>query len=112
MDMKNEHAKLLILKYIENQKSEQIAQIMNCTLRTYFRKSALAHESFYKNLCVLGYDEQKLKQMLKGEAWIMSVYNDFCQQTNLEDSKTATFFNDRIKNNIFLEIKKVTFCAS
>ena len=110
--MKTEHAKILIMKYIENQKSEYIAKAINCTLRTYFRKSVLALESFYKNLCILGYDENKLKQMLKDEAWIMSVYNDFCQQSSIEDGKTATFFIDRIKNNIFLEIKKVTCCAS
>ena len=110
--IKPEYAKLLIFKYIENQKCDQIAKNIKCTQRTYFRKCALAHESFYKTLCVLGYDAQKLKQMLKGEAWIMSVYNEFCEQECAEETKTATFFNDKIKSNIFLEIKKVTFCAS
>ena len=110
--MKPEYAKILILKYIENQKGEQIAKTINCTLRTYFRKSGLALENFYKTLCVLGYDSDKLTKMLKGEKWIMSVYYDFCQQQGGEESKTTTFFIDKIKNNIFLEIKKVSFCAS
>lgn len=77
--MKEIDANLLIEKYIDGRKAKEIAERYNLSLRSAFRKLALAEESFDKKLNLLGYDDEKLSKMLKDERWIINVYDRFAQ---------------------------------
>lgn len=67
-------AKLLIKKYFDGEKCREIAQDMDISMRTLFRKLESAQTSFSKNLKLKGYDDEKIFQMLKNEKWIVNVY--------------------------------------
>ena len=101
-------AKILIFKYVDNKKCEEISSMLGCTTRTYFRKINLAHKSFYKALTRLGYDEEKLEQMLKNEKWILNVYKDFCDEESQIIEAESKLFLERLKRNIYFELKKVS----
>jgi len=77
--MKEIDANLLIEKYIDGRKAKEISERYKLSLRSAFRKLALAEESFNKKLNLLGYDDEKLSRMLKDERWIINVYDRFAQ---------------------------------
>ena len=77
--IKEVDANFLIEKYIDGRKTKDIALKHNVSLRSAFRKLALAEEAFDKKLNILGYDDKKISDMLKDETWIKNVYTRFCQ---------------------------------
>ena len=102
-------ARMLILKYIDNKKSTEIAERFNICLRTFFRKLNHAFDSFTKRLNRLGYTSEKLKEMLKEEKWIMEIYNKLnTEHNNIDTSFESIEFNRQIKSSLILEFKKVS----
>lgn len=75
---------LLALCYMDNAKSEEIAEMMNVSIRTFFRKKNEALNSFAKNLLLKGFTREKLEEMFCGEGWLNSLY---FRNKDLEDSK-------------------------
>lgn len=69
------YRQLLALSYIDGVKSEEIAEIMHISMRTFFRKKNEAIESFSKNLVINGYTKEKLESMFCGEDWLKNLYN-------------------------------------
>ena len=69
------YRQLLALAYVDNVKSEKIAEIMHISLRTFFRKKNEALNSFSKNLVLQGYTPEKLESMFYGEHWLKNLYN-------------------------------------
>ena len=69
----------MIEKYIDGRRAKEIAERYDLSLRSTFRKLALAEESFDKKLNLLGYDDEKISKMLKDEHWIINVYDRFAQ---------------------------------
>ncbi len=72
-----EFAQILIEKYIDNDKSEDIALRHNLSMRTYFRRLIQAEEQFASKACELGFNESRLNILLANEKWIKEVYNSF-----------------------------------
>ena len=75
---------LLALCYMDNAKSEEIAEMMNVSIRTFFRKKNEALNSFAKNLAIKGFTSEKLEGMFCGESWLNNLY---IRNKELEDSK-------------------------
>ena len=76
--------RLLALCYMDNAKSEDIANMMNISIRTFFRKKNEALNSFAKNLLMQGFTKEKLEKMFCGEAWLNNLYS---RNQEFEDSK-------------------------
>ncbi len=72
-----ECAQILIEKYIDNDKSEEIAQRHGLAMRTYFRRLAEAEETFRSQMSRYGYNDEKLDNLFSEERWIMDIYNSF-----------------------------------
>ena len=104
--MDKELAKILILKFFEGKKCDEIANLIHCSTRTYFRKLTVAYSAFYVALVNLGYDENRLEMMLKNENWIMLVYEDFSSYEKSFDIESE-IFKQHIRRNLYFELKKV-----
>lgn len=82
--MTTTHRQLLALCYMDNVKSEDIANMMHISLRTFFRKKNEALNSFAKNLLMQGFSKDKLEAMFCGEDWLNNLY---VRNKDFEDSK-------------------------
>lgn len=81
-------AKILIFKYVDKLKSREIAPKMGIALRSVFRKLESAEQSFKSELIASGYNDIKLKDMLKDEVWINQTYNALAKKDeNFEFTK-------------------------
>lgn len=67
-------AKILALKYFDRMSSLDIANVMQLSERTYFRKLNNAHDSFESWLAVHGFDSKYFEKNFSGEGWITEVY--------------------------------------
>lgn len=68
-------AQILIERYMDNEKSADIAKRHNLAERTYFRRLTEALENFSFTLAKLGFSENRLLDYISTEKWIMEVYN-------------------------------------
>ena len=73
----SEFARILVLKYIDKIKSETASQVLNISMRSYFRKINLAIDEFALQLKKFGYNSKKLYEIFKNENWIMEMYNSY-----------------------------------
>lgn len=78
--LQSDDIKLLVLTYFDLMKSQQVADAMDISIRTFFRRKKLATESFGKALKLEGYDNQKLQNWLSGENWLIGVFESNLQQ--------------------------------
>lgn len=78
---------ILIEKYIEGESSDNIAESLNLSPRTYFRRLTQAEEQFLNNLTLQGFNSKKLNSYLAEEKWILDVYKNFSRNNveNFED---------------------------
>lgn len=67
---------ILKLAYMEGIKSEFIAQILNISLRSYFRLKMKALENFKQQLNELRYGIKFFKLEYETENWISAIYNE------------------------------------
>lgn len=93
---------LLALSYIDNVKSEEIAEIMHVSLRTFFRKKNEALNSFAKNLLALGFNKSKLEDMFYNETWLNNLYNrnlelDENREYSIEKDNKYRFFKSVLR---------------
>ena len=75
------HSQILIEKYIDGNKAKEIAEKLNLTMRTYFRRLEGAEDEFAANLRMMGYNDEKIARELAGEKWISEIYNSFTNKT-------------------------------
>lgn len=75
-------AQILIERYIDNEKSANIAKRHNLAERTYFRRLSEALENFSSTLAKFGFNEKKLLDYISTEKWIMEVYNKIYNARN------------------------------
>ena len=68
-------AKVLIEKYVDDAKAQDIAQIHDISIRTVFRIINNAEKSFSARLRLQGWSDLKLRVMIKDEMWIKNVFN-------------------------------------
>lgn len=62
--------KALILRYFENKDYLQTAQILNCSVRTFFRHIKQGIKSFTNIRKNLGLSDEYLEDLYKGEEWV------------------------------------------
>lgn len=74
------HASILIEKYVDGGKAQEIAERYNLSLRTYFRRLNMAENEFSCNLSMMGYDDKKISQYLSTEKWIEEIYRRYSSQ--------------------------------
>lgn len=70
-------AKILIERYVDDAKTQDIAKMHSVSIRTVFRIMNNAEKSFSTRLKLLGWSDLKLRVMLKDEMWIKNVFNQF-----------------------------------
>lgn len=73
------YAQLLIEKYIDEEISDRIALKHGLNVRTYFRKSSQAENTFTNLMSKEGFNDEKLNTYLSSEKWIVEVYEKFKQ---------------------------------
>lgn len=69
-----EDAEILIEKFFDGVKIRELVERHDISMRTAFRKLEGATKSFASVLVAKGFDDERLKDMLKNEHWIMQVY--------------------------------------
>lgn len=77
MEMPQELAQLLIERYMDGERGEDIALRHNFTFRTYFRRLLKAEDFFSAVMASKGIDEKTLSQNLKQEKWVVDIYKSF-----------------------------------
>lgn len=86
-------AQLLIEKYVDGLKNKNMADNLNVGLRTIFRRIDSAEMSLKSKLSAKGYNDEKLKCMLKNEAWIINTYNIIASKN--EDVELSNAYLDK-----------------
>ncbi len=76
-EMPPHQAQLLIERYIDGERGEDIASRHNFTFRTYFRRLQKAEDVFTSIMAGKGVDEKTLSQSLKKEKWVTDIYKNF-----------------------------------
>ena len=74
--MDKEGKRIITLAYFDSCKSDQISEILGVSLRTYFRKKAMAFNKFTQIIKEIGYDESFFEMEYSQEKWFMAIYND------------------------------------
>ncbi|MDD4211232.1 MAG: DUF1492 domain-containing protein, partial [Clostridia bacterium] len=81
--------KLLILKYVDRVKGEDIAKKFNVSNRTFFRRSNTAMKSFELGLKRHFKNHNTIFEMCKKEAWIIDLFNKLYEQ-ELQNNQVMT----------------------
>lgn len=79
-------ALLLVAKYINRMKIQEISEKYSISTRSIFRKLTDAEAKFLYALSTKGFTSHKLKEMLKNEHWIMNYYNELTMKNNSDFS--------------------------
>lgn len=93
--LERESAQLLIEKYIDNDRGEDIALRHGFPQRTYYRRQNEAENAFTAYMALQGFNEKKLNEYLAKENWIMEVYNNFKTK---EFDEITFFLNKKVEN--------------
>ena len=68
-------ARILIARHIDGTKRRVLAEKQGVSIRTVFRQIEKAEKAFNKHLLYKGYDDEKLKNWLASEKWILGIYD-------------------------------------
>ncbi len=74
-DMDEKDANVLIQKYVDGLRNKDLAESQCVGLRTIFRKVEKAELAFKGKIVSKGFNDIRLKDMLKDEIWINNAYN-------------------------------------
>lgn len=103
-------AKILVLSYIEKRTCFECADLLNISVRTFFRKLKIALKSFEHALKRENITQEYLENKLKGENWIIEVKNkiqgknDIFELNSKFAKKICMDYNLK-KNNITHQIR-------
>jgi hypothetical protein len=107
-ELPSTYAKLLILKYVDRLRGEDIATAFKISNRTYFRRHNAALKSFELCLKKNGKDHKTLLEVCKKEAWIMDLYNKFLEQeknySKAQSMKTKKDINQEVDDKNLINI--------
>ncbi len=93
------YARILISNYIDRRKCYETAELLQISLRSYFRKMPLALHNFECSLIKLGYNAEFFQKMLHNENWIMDA-KEKISRCGLEK------FDKKFSNLIFKDYEK------
>ena len=101
-------ARILVLKYFDKVKSQDIAKVMEISNRTYFRRLQQSVDCFSKGLKKEGFSSEIIEKMVENEWWISNVYAEIYQkEVGEKASEKDIVFNDfKILNMAYSSYKK------
>lgn len=73
--MQPDDIRLIVLYYFDMLKCSDVANALDISLRTFFRRKNIAINKFAKTLLFMGYDQEKLFAHLKNEGWLINLFN-------------------------------------
>jgi len=88
--------KIIALVFFDGLKSEKVSQMLDVSIRTFFRKKTNAMNNFSIILKGIGFDEEFFISEYMSEKWFMSVYNDIIVKTAEADYKIDSHLAKRI----------------
>lgn len=97
-NMNKKNAKLLILRTIKELNVSTIAEVMNMSERTYFRRISDAENEFCVALEKLGLNIYKLEIEYLADNFIKSIYKIVCKHKGGINSLDAQNFDDNVVN--------------
>lgn len=102
--LSNIDRRILVLSYIDGVTNVIIAQLLNISLRTLFRKKASAIDKLANTMEKFGLNEKFFACEYGGEPWFMGVYDEIVSLSIADDvlKKPAV-------NRMFSQISKVKF---
>lgn len=99
--------RILGLVFIDGIKSEKVSQLLNMSLRTFFRRKLVALANFSDKMVEAGFDDEFFISEYSKEKWFLSVYNECVQKNINEDS-----LNGNIVKRVFNEVGHVEMLSS
>lgn len=99
--MKRDQALILVKKYINGKRTNEVIAEMGLARRSYYRKLECATKTFACTLKRMGFSEEKLDQMLSDQKWLMKIYGKFELEEIEEKSSDFEFGQD--ESSIFLQ---------
>ncbi|MBE5757479.1 MAG: hypothetical protein E7345_00925 [Clostridiales bacterium] len=93
--------RLLVLTFVDGVTSVIVAELMNISLRTFFRRKVSALQSFTNKMIELGYDENFF-QDYETEPWFLGVYNEIVSSNIADD-----FLKRVVVGRMFNQVSKV-----
>ncbi|MBP3581645.1 MAG: DUF1492 domain-containing protein [Clostridia bacterium] len=106
-----DYARLLVLKYFDKAKVNDILTIMGLSRRTYFRKINSAIESFSIGLQKEGFSSNIIKNMVKDEMWINELYSVVKAKENSRSKEDFEFSDIKLMNMAYSSFKKISTCC-
>lgn len=103
-----EDRRILTLVYIDGVKSEMVAQLIGCSLRTFFRKKLNAMNQFMLALEVAGFDETFFMGEYSREGWIMPVY----EENLIKGNNTEEILDKLLIKRVFDEVSNIDIGCS
>jgi len=95
--------RILCLVFIDGVKSEKVAELLEISLRTFFRKKAKALENFNEQMIASGYGLNFFENEYLSEKWMLSVYNESVAKYN-KDEENLDF---SIVHRMIKEVSKI-----
>ena len=93
--------KIITLVFFDGIRSEAISQLMNMSIRTFFRRKLYAVRELIKIMETLGYDADFFENEYFSEKWFMSVYDECVSKgCNNDDETPDKFLVKRVINEI------------
>lgn len=99
--MNRDQALILVKKYINAKKTNEVIAEIGCARRSYYRKLDSATRTFACVIKRMGFSEEKLDEMLSDQKWLMKIYNQYELETIEEKSSEFSFGKD--ETSIFLQ---------
>lgn len=110
--LKIKSSKILVLKFIDGRKMNDIIKLLGVSKRTYFRRIRNAINDFAEKLIELGFCSKRLFLMLKNERWIISVFESYSRKNvEITENILESFaFRNKLQRNISNELRRVKVC--
>ena len=99
--------RILVLFYIDGVKSTLIADMLGCSIRTYYRKKVDAIERFGIALARVGFDIDYLNANYLDEKWLMSVYDRCIIQDSVRSETTICKEDKSMVKDIIRDLGKI-----
>lgn len=99
--LSSQNKRIIILKYIDNMSNKDITELMNISLRTFFRRLQRAFDSFCQCLSFENSCNDDILQNYLTQKWFRNFLDFF------DDKKEKTEGSLVICNHLFREVKQV-----
>lgn len=95
--------RILCLVFIDGVKSERVSELLEISLRTFFRKKSKALEHFKEEMISCGYNIDFFETEYSTEKWMLSVYHESVLKYNKDEEN----LDYSIINRMLKEVSKI-----